>query len=208
MALPMDAGEETRALIDEARTGNRSAFDRVAEAHRERLLSFIRARLGSRLRGRIEAEDLLQDTYVRALEALPRFQWRGEGSVFAWLATIAENRIRALGRSPGTRTLPLEAEPADSGDPPSRGARREERFERLESALDSLSHDHREVVRLARVEGLPIAEVARRMHRTPGAVRHLLLRALERLRTGFGEETESLHLPDKRLCSDEGDADG
>ncbi|HAK96178.1 MAG TPA: hypothetical protein DCM87_14590, partial [Planctomycetes bacterium] len=81
---------------------------------------------------------------------------------------------------------------------PSRAARREERFDRLEGALARLPEEHRQVIRLARIEGLPIAEIAVRMNRSAAAVSMLLSRALKRLREGFGD-TESMSLPDRML---------
>jgi RNA polymerase sigma factor (sigma-70 family) len=73
----------------------------------------------------------------------------------------------------------------------------------LQRALESLSPDHREVILLARVEGLSMKEIAERLHRSPNAVVQLLWRALKKLRDAFGE-TESLHLPPRRLSEKEG----
>ena len=79
--------------------------------------------------------------------------------------------------------------------------RRSERFDRLEEALKTLSPDHRQVITMARVDGLKIKEIAERMNRSPNAVMQLLWRALEKLKASFGE-TESLHLPDRNLLND------
>ena len=49
--------------------------------------------------------------------------------------------------------------------------RRDERWERLRSSLEALSPDHREVIELARLEGLKINDIAERMGRSPGAVK-------------------------------------
>ena len=76
--------------------------------------------------------------------------------------------------------------------------RRDERFERLESALNCLTKDHREVIIFARIQGLPIKEIAERMSRSPDAVSMLLLRALRELKSYFGS-TESFHLPQRSL---------
>ena len=78
---------------------------------------------------------------------------------------------------------------------------REERFDRLEEALKSLSPDYQKVILLARVERLHLDEVAERMGRSRGAVRQLLWRALHELKNVFGE-TESLHLPPRSLNSE------
>ena len=93
-----------------------------------------------------------------------------------------------------------------AGTNPSQALRRNERFERLKRALKALPPDHAQVIFLARIQGLPVKEVARRMERTPEATSMLLLRALMKLKTAFGN-TESLHLPDRSL-EEEGDRYG
>ena len=93
------------------------------------------------------------------------------------------------------------------GDPsPSRSLRREERFERLQKALDALPPDYREVVVLARLKGLKMKEIAARMERSVFSVTHLLSRALDSLKGAFGD-TESLGLPPRRLEVSEPDAE-
>ena len=71
-------------------------------------------------------------------------------------------------------------------------------FERLQSAVEELTPDQKKAVIFARIDGLRIKEIARRMDRSPEAVKQLLTRALKQLRSSFGD-TESFHLPDKRL---------
>ena len=80
---------------------------------------------------------------------------------------------------------------------------RAQRPERLERAVSELSPDHREVIRLARFEGLKVAEIAKRMERSPGAIHQLLARAMDQLKHGFGD-TASLSLPDQALDFDGG----
>lgn len=192
--------------IAQAKQGDRSAFDAVAAGYRGRLIAFINKRLGQALRQRIEPEDVVQDALLRAYESIDRFEWRGPNSLFSWLASIAELRIRDLSRAAQRRPqLPLEIDPAADAISPSKHLRREERFERLDNALNSLSDDHKRIIRLACIKKLPVNEIAGHINRTPGAVRHLLLRALEKLRETFGEDTESLHLPLRSF--DEGEED-
>ncbi len=196
MIAVMSKEPSAKSLIARAQRGDRQAFDELAAGHRDRLLAFIYTRLGPDLRQRVEPEDILQDALLRAYESIQRFEWRGPASVFSWLAGIAEFRIRDLSRAARRRPqLHLEIDPADDGVSPSRHHRREERLDRLEQALESLTDDHKKVIRLARIEKLPVSEIANRMGRTPSAIRHLLLRAMEKLRESFGEETESFHLP-------------
>lgn len=81
---------------------------------------------------------------------------------------------------------------------PSKEVRRNERFDRLEEAINRLSPDQREALKLARLEGVKVREIAVRMNRSTKAVYALLSRALVELKESFGD-TESLHLPDRIL---------
>ena len=72
----------------------------------------------------------------------------------------------------------------------------------LVGVLKSANH-----VFFSRYEKLPVSEIANRMGRTPSAIRHLLLRAMEKLRESFGEETESFHLPARGLEEGRKDAE-
>ncbi len=81
---------------------------------------------------------------------------------------------------------------------PSKGMRRDERFERLKEALEDLTPEYREVILLARIERLPGKEIAKRLDRSPAAAAQLLSRALKKLRENFGD-TESLNLPQRSI---------
>ncbi len=200
---------ETRAehLVERARSGDLQAFAELFEPLRPRLLASIRTRLSPAIRQRVDPEDVLQDTYVRALHSLSRFEWRGEDSFGRWLEAIASHValdvVRREGRRPALR---LEREPPGDGAAPSRGLRRQERRERLMKALRTLSPDHQTVLELSRMEGLSIREIADRMDRSESAVKNLLLRATRKLRESFGD-TVSLGL-DGGSSTETEDSDG
>lgn len=189
----------TRDLIGRAKSGDRAAYGSLIDRFSDRLTALVSSRIGPGLRDELDVEDVVQETFTRALEDLERFQWTGDDAFMRWLGSIAENRIRKgarkKGRSPRVEHI-LEI-PKDETSP-SRALQREERFERLEKALAKLPQDYREVIRLSRVEGLKIKEVAKRMGRSQNAVKQLVVRALRRLKEVFGD-TESFHLPDRRL---------
>ena len=67
---------------------------------------------------------------------------------------------------------------------------------------DALSPDYRTVIQLARIEGLKVREIAKRMGRSESAVKNLLLRAMKQLRDTF-PDTESLGLPQQRSLGGE-----
>ena len=120
---------------------------------------------------------------------------------------MAANVIREVDKErKASPLIGLSREHPGKGVSQSKAMRREERFSRFRRSLDGLSEEHREVIRLARFEGVPLKEVACRMNRSHDAVRQLLVRALQKLKADFGD-TESLHLPRRGLRED-GETDG
>jgi RNA polymerase sigma-70 factor (ECF subfamily) len=183
-----------RQLVERARNGDQPAFAEVFTALRERLLATIRARLSPEVRQRIDPEDVLQDTFVRALHSVKRFEWQGEDSFRRWLESVATHVALDAVRHHGRRkALQIDREPEAPGASPSKAMRREERFERLKKSMEALSPDYRTVLEFSRIEGLSVREVAERMSRSESAVKSLLLQATRQLKHAFGD-TESLGL--------------
>ncbi len=201
----MAPNDRVHTLLTEAQRGSNEAFDELVAVFETRIDSVITVRLGQRLKGQIEVEDIRQDTLLRAFRSIGQFRWQGEDSLMRWLGGIAEHVIlyqkERLDRRAG---VPLDRDLAADEITASRGLQREERFDRLKKAIDTLSPDHRQVILLARVERLPAREIARRMDRSTAAVAQLLSRALKSLRDSFGH-TESLSLPDRGLYDGEQD---
>ena len=196
MVILMNQRRSLEDLVREARQGGRNAFDEIAGRLGSRLRSVIQLQLGKALEQRTEVDDVLQETFLRAFQSISGCEWRGEEAFVRWLTSISRHVVLELAaRDRRGPPVPLDDDVIAPGLSQSRALRREERFERLEDAVRALPPDYRKVVLLARVEGLPVQEIALRMGRTPNAVSHLLLRALEQLRETFGD-TESCHLPD------------
>lgn len=207
MKETMTLSDDIQSLITRAQAGDRAAFDALIERHREALERSIRTRLaGVGLQFRVAAEDVFQETLLRAFRKLPEFQWQGEDSFARWIGVIATNLVRSAGRREKQSPLPLLDPDAciDPDDSPSKNARRGERFDRLQQALDSLDPDSRRVLVLVRIKGRPIKDVARELGRTPNAVSILLYRAAVKLKENFGD-TESLSLPWRQLEDRGGD---
>ncbi len=195
----MESRAATESLIPRARRGDRTAFDRLAEGVRERLEAIVRSRLGPSARRSVDVDDIVQETLLRAFDSMRRFEEGDVDAFVRWLGGIAINVVRETSRRHGRELVLPEADELPAlGSSESVRAVRNERFDRLQGALDSLSPDHRQVVMLARIERLPLAEVGRRMGRSPEAVSQLLWRALRKLREAFGS-TDSFQLPDRRL---------
>ena len=89
----MDERNRIRCLVQRAKKGDRSAFDELFREHRNRLLSFVQVQIGEKIRQYLEPEDVIQETFVRALETIDRFEWRAKNSFFSWLAAIAGHLV-------------------------------------------------------------------------------------------------------------------
>ena len=84
----------THELWKRDQGGDEAAFDQLFSIHTERLLVFISAKLGGRLRERIEPQDVLQDAYTAALQGFSQFEYTDEGSFLLWMCGIIDNRLR------------------------------------------------------------------------------------------------------------------
>jgi RNA polymerase sigma-70 factor (ECF subfamily) len=202
-ASAMPDREATQSTIQRAREGDRGSFDSLVADSRASLEAHVDRRIGRYLRGRVEPEDVLQETYARAWRSIAGFRGKDSSTLLGWLKGIAEHVILDLISRHKRKDIIYVEETPDSPDrepTPSKGLRREERFSRLQKALDGLSPEQREVITLVRIEGLKIKEAASKMHRTPNAATKLLIRALKKLKDAFGD-TESLHLPPRGLAA-------
>jgi RNA polymerase sigma-70 factor (ECF subfamily) len=207
MKALMDDRDQTLKLVAEAKRGNREAFDRLAALFQGRVRASVEGWTKFQVGPRVEIEEVLQETLVRAFRSLDRFQWEGEDSFFRWLCGIAKHALaQAIQDERKKREAGKAPEAADPGPSRSKVLRQEERMDRLEQALKKLTPEYRQVIQLARIDGLTTREIAERMERSPNAVKHLLARALRRLRDEFGD-TESLHLPRDRRLRDGWDDD-
>jgi RNA polymerase sigma-70 factor (ECF subfamily) len=182
----------TLDLIDRIQKGDPRAFSVLFAGHRRRLTVLIHYRLGAELRSILEIEDIVQETWLRAFREIGGFNHRGSGSFMRWLGTIAQHVIADQARHRGrqkrqagelarlrTDTNPNGADPADSGTP-SRILASKEAVESLLRKLDALPPNYREIILLAKMECLPVSEIATQLGRTRERTALLLHRALKR----------------------------
>jgi RNA polymerase sigma-70 factor, ECF subfamily len=180
----LERHQDLREVREFLRSRSEGAFVALYRRHSPRLFSLIRRLLGRR--GRL-AEDVLQETWVRAVRALPEFRW--EASLGAWLRGIAVNRCRELFRREA-RDQPAEcaAEPAASDSP-----RPSARLVDLERALDELPDGFRMVLLLHDVEGLTHEEIALRLGIAEGTSKSQLSRARRAVRERLEGSREVSH---------------
>lgn len=160
----------------------------VLERYRERLLSVIYLRMGPELRARMDPEDVLQEVSIEAIHSWHTLT--DEKNAGAWLVVLAKRKVARIlrdqvgvaARDPRKeRAMKTDMPMVDRRSGPVTIADRKDRLRLLEDALQRLSEDHREVILLAKIEGLQAKEIGERMERTENAVHLLLSRALKRL---------------------------
>lgn len=184
----------TLDLLGRVRAGDESAFTSLFHKYSARLAVLIRYKLSAEMRGRVEVDDILQETFLAANGSLSDFTYRYPGSFMSWLARIADHIIIDAARYQERQKrqpvalvalnsdshMPI-IEPADSVTP-SRILARKESFQQVVALLDQLPEDYRTVILLAKVEGQSTQEIADRMNRSRQAVAVLLHRATQRLK--------------------------
>lgn len=171
-------------LVAEAAKGNRDAFDELVRRYQSRIFSLARILTG----GDVEAEDLVQETFVRAFRAVPRF--RGESTFRTWLHRIAVNVIKShLARRGRHVEIQCVTERDDEGESMLERLPSNEDLEAtivrrqlIDRALATLSGEVRLLVTLRDVQGLEFHEIATVTGLPIGTVESRLFRARQRLR--------------------------
>lgn len=184
-----------QALIDLARAGRPEAFAAIMGRCNQRLFRVARAVL----RDDNEAEDVLQETYLRAFAKLDGF--RGQSSLLTWLTQIVLNEARGRLRrrrgatsiedigGEGAAILAFPA-PAGASDPEAAAARSETR-RLLERAVDDLPDAFRLVFFMREIEECSVEETAIQMGIKPETVKTRLHRARRMLRESLRVQLES-----------------
>ena len=189
-----------QALLLQAKAGDESALGRLLESYSNYLILLARVQIGRRIQGKVDAGDVVQETFLEIHRQFPRFRGTTEAEFTAWLRRILAGQLAlTLRRYLGTkgRDVNLERElgaqldqssqAMDGGfvaptSTPSQHVSRREQAVLLADALDRLPPDYREVIILRHLEAMPFADVAARMGRSEDSVQKLWVRALANLR--------------------------
>ena len=175
------------ALVKAAQA-DRDAFDALYRRYVTRVYRYCCTHAGNRA----DAEDLTAQTFLAALEGLPRY--RGRGPFAAWLFGIARRKCADHHRSRyADRSEPLEMTnplPDPSAPDPEQSVYRNNVLDCVQQALPHLSPDRREALQLRFWGGLKAREVAAVMRRSEDAVKMLVSRAVADLRRRCLDEEE------------------
>ncbi len=185
--------DEDRELVERSQTGDTEAFDALVLKYSPKLYAMIYNMTGNRE----DTHDVLQDVFSKAYRSIRRF--RGKSTFYTWIYSISVNMtLNFLKKRGRQRKMSLD----DMGDAvlqdpdflemtassdPVREVGIHELQQRLNVALQELSEDHRTVVTLFDIQGLPHAEISRILGISQGTVRSRLFYAHRQLQN-FLEE--------------------
>ena len=192
-------------LLCLAQAGDGPALGQRLESYRNYLTLLARNQIGRRLQGKVDASDLVQQTFLEAHRDFGQFRGETEAELVGWLRRIlATNLANQVARYCGTRrrNVRLERELAHELDQssrvlnrglvakqssPSHQAVRRDQAVLLGDALEQLPEDYRQVLVLRHLEEQSFPEVVRHMGRSLDSVKNLWARALARLRRILGD---------------------
>ena len=191
---------EIERLLQRLGDGDREAFAELFEIYRSWLKERLAARIGPDLARKVDASDIMQETYLTAAKHAEHFRGTTVESFLQWLSVIASRRITDAYRhylAYEKRNVRREVSLAAGEDSALRAAyallpdgtlgpvhrvSTAELRQQVRSAIEQLPEHYREVIRLRYFEGLKLEQVAQRLGKSKGAVVMLLSRAAEKLR--------------------------
>lgn len=191
---------EFDALLAQAQEGDKAAQGEMLDRLRGFLHALTERQMDARLGRRLDAADIVQQTYLAALRSFDQFQGSRQAEFLAWLKTIHEHVVQNHGRQhikTQKRSVKRENHVSGSHLPniavildstPSGKLMRGELIMKLVLSLDALPEDQREAVRLRYCEGLPLERIAAQMQRSTQSIAGLLKRGLQRLRARLSNE--------------------
>jgi RNA polymerase sigma-70 factor (ECF subfamily) len=203
--------DSTKRLLDDAKTGESSAVDRLLSEFREPLRKVIDLRLDPVLGRRVDASDIVQDVLIEANQRLTQYLGNPTMPFHLWLRHLAQDRIiethrwhRQAQRRSIDKEQPIQA-PAwadqssvqlvaqliDTDRTPASAAIQQELQRRLTDALSQLDEADREVILMRHHEQLSNQDVAATLELTEAAASMRYLRALRKLRAVLVPESDA-----------------
>jgi RNA polymerase sigma-70 factor (ECF subfamily) len=186
MQRSTSAEVEVCALIERSVRGDRQAFGQLYEQHALRVFRHAYFLTGDP----VLAEDLTAQTFLKALEAIPRYEQRGVPFI-AWLLRIAGNltiNYKKAQKNGHHAPLPESLEDDDRFVSPEETCEAKSNGERIWRFVSKLPHEQRQVIVMRFIDDLPYPEVADVLGKSVGAVRVIQFRALANLRGMVNDE--------------------
>jgi RNA polymerase sigma-70 factor, ECF subfamily len=175
-------------LIEQARH-DPEAFRQLYRAYFPRIYAYIAYRVGQES----DAEDLTADVFVKVVETLDRFEYRGDGAFAAWLFKIAYHRVAQFYRQQTPTLVSFDQLPDIRSDSPTPDSvlMQKEQFMRLRDRIQTLSPRRQEIVTLRFFSGLRNQEIAAVLGLDERTIAAHLSRAIEDLQKRYETDGKS-----------------
>lgn len=177
------------SLAARAAGGDDEAFRTLYFRHRTMVHSLSR-----KLVGDADAEDVLQQAFLRVHRALPRF--RGESKLSTWIYQVALSTAltarKRRSREPGALDVSESVEPAASGPSPGESAAARDEAAWVRRHLEALPRRDRAILHMRYQEGRPFEEIARILEVPVGTAKSLVFRAKAELRRNMERERDAM----------------
>lgn len=186
---PQTFGElQVRGLVDRSVDGDFEAFGEIYSIYLDRIYRYVVYQVDDKM----IAEDLTEETFIKAWEAIGKYKWKGQ-PFSAWLYRIAHNQVIDYFRTT-RRDLTLKEElPAEAAEPEQEAEEKLGQQEMIK-AISYLPAQQKQVIILKFIEGLDNPEIAQIMGKSQGAVRVMQMRALAALRQKLSGEANEWKL--------------
>ena len=169
--------QDEESLVRRAQHHDQEAFAQLYEEHFDKIYRYVALKIGNET----EAEDMTQQVFLNALQSISSFKWKGI-PFSAWLFRIAHNQVVDYFRSKKRTAVPLDESLASNDDNPQLVIEKKLDIEQLLLATKQLTGAQREVISLRFAGELPIAQVAKAIGKSQGAVKALQHSAIVALR--------------------------
>lgn len=175
--------QDEESLIRRAKQRDQVALTQLYEENFDRIYRYIVLKIGDRT----EAEDMTQQVFLNAIQSISSYKWQGM-PFSSWLYRIAHNQVVDHLRKKSKRiTVPLDESMPAHGDDPRHVAEQKIEIEEIIVATRGLTPAQQEVISLRFGGELSVAECARAMGKSEGAVKALQHSAIAALRKALGE---------------------
>ncbi len=199
---------EIAQSIQLARNGDERSLGALLSSYERYLKLLAQVQLGHVLRCKVDASDIVQETFLEAHRAIQRFDGTSGEQFVGWLKAILATRLaNTMRHYLGTQARDIRLEErichsldqsslslgdilADPHSSPSQHVVGKEQSQLVAEALLRLSHDYREVIVMRHLEGMTFPEIASAMNRSVDSVEKLWLRGMAKLKREFKAETD------------------
>jgi RNA polymerase sigma-70 factor (ECF subfamily) len=206
----MNSSTDITARIANAKQGDESSLGELLASYEKYLKMLAQLQLGKDLRGKVDASDVVQETFLEAHRGIGQFQGDNANQLMAWLRAILANRLaHTMRHYLGTQARDIRLEQrihealdrsamslggmfVDPHSSPSQHVAKDEMSRLVIEALARLPEDYRDVLVMRHLEGLTFREISEHMQRSIDSVEKLWLRGLGKLKKEFaGAERKS-----------------